>query len=501
MTTKIGELSSRLFATEGTLSQKVVRGGFWVGVSFGAEKVLGLVRSIILARLLVPEDFGLMGVTAVVLGGLSVFTNTGIEPAIIQRKDCNERVLNTAWVISVIRGIFLCILLFIAAPYVALFFNDSRLTLIVRVISITLLASGFRNIGLILLQKELDFRKRTYFSLIVSTCTTTTAIILAFILKNVWALVVAEVVGSFVSLFVSYLIHPFRPRFQFNRIASRELLAFGRYIFASGVLVYLITQGDDAFVGRFLGMTALGFYQYAYYLSNLPATNITHVISQIIFPAYCKIQEEQEALWTGFLRVIGLTAFLAFPLSGLLLVLAVPIVRFLYGSQWLPIVPALQVLCVFGAIRSIAATTGPLFTALGKPKFIFYVNLAKLGLIAVLVFPLTRQYGIVGTSLSVTIPMIVEQFALWKILSRALPSVRIRGIVGELWPPILGVVLMGCTLALVDLFLIGESSFTMSMFIVQVLLGTGIYLAVVSSCRYLQGVPIFPLHPRRSASP
>ena len=420
----IRNAASALFRDGGTLTQKVMRGGVWVAISFGAEKVLGIVRSVILARLLIPEDFGLMGVTAVALAGLSIFTSTGIESAIIQRKDSNERILNTAWLISIIRGFLLCVLLLIAAPYVALFFNDSRLILIVRAMSVIFLSSGFKNIGLILLQKELDFRRKTYLGFTVSVCTTTTAIVLAFFLKSVWALVLAEIVGSFVGLLASYLIHPFRPTLGFESSYARELLGFGKFIFVQGIIIYLITQGDDAVVGKMLGMTSLGFYTLAYAVANMFTKGITEIISQVSFPAYSKIQDERDPLAAGYLKVLAVTSFLVFPMAGLLFAFAPEFVEMVYGQKWLPIVLPMQVLCFLGIFRATASTIGPVFVGTGRPEIPMKIKLWELILMVAIIYPLAKYWGIIGVALAGTLTYLLSLGLHLYFLEKILPRIK-----------------------------------------------------------------------------
>ena len=235
---KIEGIFPGLFKTEGTLAQKAVQGGFWVFLSFSFGKVLNFIRIIILARLLLPSDFGLMGLAMLSIGAIEVFTTTGIIQALIQRKECDEEVLNTGWVISILRGFLLFLILFFGAPYIARFFDNSLLTSILRIISITFLFSGFSNIGLILLPRELDFKRKTYFNLATSLLTTIVIITLAFILRTVWALVIGLVIGSVIGLIASYFIHPFRPKIRFNLQISKELLGFGKWNICVGPGIY-----------------------------------------------------------------------------------------------------------------------------------------------------------------------------------------------------------------------------------------------------------------------
>jgi O-antigen/teichoic acid export membrane protein len=227
------------------------------------------------------------------------------------------------------------------------------------------------------------------------------SITLAFMLRNVWALVWGAISGAFVIFIMSYVLQPYRPRLAFRRAEAGVLLDFGKWLLGSSILGFCLMQGDDVFVGRLLGVVALGFYQMAYRFSNAPATEITHVISQVTFPVYSKIQNDIPRLRKAYLDVLKLTTFLSFPLAGLILVLAPDFTRIFLGEKWMPMVSTMQVLSIFGLIRSIEAIAGPLFQAIGKPNIIVRLQLVKLFLLVVMIYPLTKYFGIVGTALTV----------------------------------------------------------------------------------------------------
>ena len=210
-----------------------------------------------------------------------------------------------------------------------------------------------------------------------------------------WALVYGTLAGAIVTCIMSYLIHSYRPCFDFNLARIRELFGFGKWILGSSILIFLLTQGDDILVGKLLGATALGFYQIAYRISNLPATEITHVISRITFPAYS--------------NVLQVTIFLSFLLAGLIFALAPEFTSIFLGQKWLPMVPAMQVMVIYGAIRSFGATTGPLFKGVGSPDILTKLTFVQLILLAIIIYPLTIKFGIFGTALSIVIPNLITQ--------------------------------------------------------------------------------------------
>lgn len=320
----------------------------WVFGLRGINRVLGLIRTIILARLLAPSDFGLLGIAMLAIATLETFSQTGFNAALIQKKDNVESYLDTAWTVSAIRGVILFIILFFSAPLMASFFNTPQAALVIRVIALSTLLSGLRNIGILFFQKELEFNKQFIYELSATLVDLTVAVVLAFILRNVWALVWGGLAANFVRLFVSYVFHPYRPHIRLNKNEFQDLFSFGKWVFGSSILIFLVTQGDDIFVGKMLGATALGLYQMAYLISNLPATEITHVISQVTFPAYSKMQGDIPRLKAAYLDVLQLTAFISLPVAGGIFILAPEFTLIFLGEKWMPMVPTIQILVLAG---------------------------------------------------------------------------------------------------------------------------------------------------------
>lgn len=389
-----------------TLSQRVARGGLWVFALRITNRVLGFASTIILARVLAPTDFGLFGIALLAMSALDTFSQAGLNAALVQKKQEIAPYLDTAWTFQAIRGVLLALVLFATAPYVAAFFGTLAAKPILQVIGLSTLIQGFTNIGVIYFDKELEFHKQFAYQFSRTLANVGIAISLVLLLRSVWALVFGFLGGNLLQLVVSYFIHPYRPRLSFNRGQFKELFNFGKWVLGSSILIYLVTQGDNIFVGKLLGIAALGFYQMAYQISNMPATEITHAISQVTFPAYSKLQSDIPKLKEAYLKVLQLTAFLSFPVSGLILVLAPDFTKIFLGEKWLPMVPAIQVLVFAGLLRSIQATAGSVFVAIGKPIMDTQGQCVRLLTLAILIYPLTIQYGILGASLSVVVSIL-----------------------------------------------------------------------------------------------
>jgi len=403
-----------------TLSQRVARGGVWGFAYRITDSGVGLLRLIILGRLLTPNDFGLLGIALLAMAILETFSATGFHEALVQKKEDISRYLDSAWTASVIRGVFLFILLLLSSHYVALFFNSPEASLIIKVIGVSVLLKGFTNISVVCFQKELEFNKLYLYHLSGNISNFIVAIAAALIFRSVWALVFGLLAGHLVGFFMSYLIHPYRPRLCFDSEKLKELFGFGKWVLGSSALIFLLTQGDDIFVGRLLGVAALGFYQMAYKISNLPATEIDQIVSQVTFPAYSRMQDNLPRLRDAYLKVLQFTAFLSFPIGGLIFVLAPDFTGIFLGEKWMPMVPAMQALVCWGVIRSLTGAINPVFLSLGRPRTVTKLQAVQTVLMFILIYPLTVSWNILGASLAVFFSAFIMFFITNRILIKTI---------------------------------------------------------------------------------
>jgi len=457
------------------LSTRVIRGGIWIFALRMTTRGLGLLRTIVLARLLSPEDFGLFGIAMVSISVLETFSNTGFNAAVIQRQGDTESYLDTAWTVSAIRGVVLFLCLFFASPLIAKFFNSSQAESVIRIIAISILLQGFGNIGVLFFQKDLEFRKQFIYEMSGTLVGLFVAIILAITLKNIWALVYGGLAANFVRLFMSYLVQPYRPKFRFELGKFQELFGFSKWILGSGILLFLITQGDDIFVGKVLGVTALGFYQMAYALSNLPATEVCHVISHVTFPAYSKFQDDLPRLRKAYLKVFHFTAFLSIPLSAGIFIMAPDFTRIFLGEKWILMVPAFQVLAFWGIVRSLGATTGPVFQSVGRPEVLTKLQLLVLVLLCIFIYPFSIKWGIVGTSLTVILSTFFPNIAAIFLTLRVINCSSMDLLKRLCWS-LMNTGIMVLSIIVVKNYLI--SSLGITEFFLIVIFGTLIYLGI-----------------------
>jgi PST family polysaccharide transporter/lipopolysaccharide exporter len=381
------------------LRNKSLQGAFWLGSLRVIIKAFAFFKLLVIARILSPHDLGLFGIMLLPYGFLEVALESGMNQALIQTKKSPQRYLGTAWVTLILRGSVIALALFLLAGPVSRFY-DTDLVLPIRILALTPFLKGLINPAVVLFRKNLKYVKEFTYQSIASVAESLGTILLTLYLKDVLALPLGVVVGGLTALIVSWLmVRPSFARVSWNRF--KELYGYGKWVTVGTFMSWLNDQGDDFLVSKVLGPQSLGLYQTAYKISNLPTTEGAGLIYQIIFPIFATIQNDMVRLKRGLIKALTLTFSLSL-LFALFVYLSAPfLVGWLLGEAWLPMVPALNVLLLFGISRPLISVSSALFDAVGKPQIATYMNLIKLTTLVLLVWPLTHYFGIVGTAWAV----------------------------------------------------------------------------------------------------
>jgi len=403
MIDKLKGILQRLLPYGDDVMEQAVKSGVWVGVMNVTERGLELLLLVIVASLISPRAFGLMGIALLILSSLKKFSELGVKDALIQAEEDNvDEELNTAWTIETVRGVVISVILFFGAPYISSLFAEPAATGVVRVIALSPLIVGLRNPAVVYFKKSLDFHKEFVYRVSGAAAYFLVTVGYALYDPSVYALAFGYIAGDLTRFVVSYLADGFRPWPAFEVDIARRRLGFGKWITANSILYFLYSQGDDAFVGWALMASALGFYQLAYRLSNAPATEITHTISSVTFSAYSKVQDNTEKLRAGYLQTLRMTTFASFPAAVGIAAVAPAFVEAFFTPEWRPMIRVMQLLAVYGLLRSMGATMGPIWKAIGRPDYIAKLSALRVLLIAIFIYPATMTYGIEGTAALIT---------------------------------------------------------------------------------------------------
>jgi O-antigen/teichoic acid export membrane protein len=483
---RVGRITRWLFNPGESLSSRTLNAGVWGFALNLSTRMLRTIRTVVIARFLAPADFGLFGIALLALSLLQTFTNTGFRQALIQRKGDVDDYLDAAWTIQLLRGFVLGGGLLLAAPLVAGFFETPQAAAIVRWLAVVMILAGFVNVGVVFFDKELQFRERFVFRSVPQVAELIVSATAAVILRNVWALVIGLVASTLVRLIASYVAHPYRPRFSTDWRKAWELFKFGVWILGSSMLVYLMLNLDDIIVGKVLSPADLGYYQLAYTISALVATQITTVVGQVAFPALSKIQNDLPRLRRAYMRVLLFVSLVVFPFAAGLWFVGPQAVDVFLGRRWLPLIAAYEVLVLWGLIRSLGSTTNSLFQAVGKPYIVTGIQLATVSILAVSAYPLTVSGGIAGAAwatIIASVPFVAGLFIVSRLL--ALPRSAI--------PSLLAVPAVATGLMLGVLFLIKGASRVLAgpwLLVWSPVVGAAVYVgAILLARRYLGYAP------------
>ncbi len=391
-------ISALLKPDDDNLFGRAMSAGVWATALRIVLGVSVFLRTVVLARLLVPDDFGLMAIATISILFVERFTESGVEAALVQRKDDINKYLNSAWTLQIIRGLSVAALLALAAPLIAQFFDAPESETIIRVLALGVAAKGFTNIAIVYFTKELRFDRFFLLELSGRGVDVIVSIAAAFALRNVWALVIGSIAGVTGRLIASYVIDPYRPRFQWVWDYVKLLFNYGKWVLAQNFLNFATMNIDDIIVGRVLGVESLGLYRMAYNLSQTVATEITVVANQVAFPTYSKLQDAKERLRAAYTGNVHLVAFLGLPIGVGIVVTAPELVIGLLGDRWAPIVLPLQLMSIAGIFRGVGGTIGPLFQSQGRPDVPPRFSMAKLILLGIMLYPAINQWGINGAA-------------------------------------------------------------------------------------------------------
>jgi O-antigen/teichoic acid export membrane protein len=276
------------------LKQKTIRGSLFQVFGRFSLRFLKVIRTIIIARFLFPEDVGLFVLASILLGLTEIFLQSGFQSALVQRDVVERRHLDGVWTIHCVKNLLLGIGVYSTAPLFASFFNNDALIPILQVLALLYIIESVVNIGTILMQKEMQFGRQLLYDASYVLTELVATVIFAYFLRDVWALVYGALVGRFASVVFSYVFHEYRPRLTKDFSGARELFTFGRWIWLTSIFIFISTKLDSFFIGKFLSVKDLGFYQLALSLALLPAVEVSRSLATVLFPLFSKIQKIQN---------------------------------------------------------------------------------------------------------------------------------------------------------------------------------------------------------------
>ncbi len=449
------------------LQQQFVKGAVWSAIQSWGRQVVSFLVFLILARLLKPEVFGLISLASVFLAFIRVLLNQGFASAIIQRQELESEHLDTAFWSNLGIGLLLTFFGVASAGFFANFFKQPELTPIIQCLSLSFLIGALSQVQNAILSRKFAFKTLALRSLVAVVVGGIVGITLAFLGYGVWRLVGQQLVNEFTGVLVLWASSDWRPKLKFSGKHFRDLFSFGVNIMGIEVLNFFNRRSDDLLIGYFLGPVALGYYTVAYRVLLIMTQLLTSSISGVALPVFSRMQEEPERMRNAFYKAVQLTAFIAFPSFFGVAALAPEIVQVIFGEQWVPSIPVMQILAVIGVLHSILYFNDPVMMAMGKPSW--RLALTSMNAFANLIaFLLVVRWGIVAIAAAYVIRGYLLAMPLILVVKKLI-SISLQAYFRQLIPPVLASLLM-------VIVLLGLKQILSDLLNLQLLLG--IYVAI-----------------------
>jgi lipopolysaccharide exporter len=372
---------------------KMAKGAAWMVLFKLGERSIGLISTLVLARLLNPEDFGVVAMALSFLFLAEQLTAMGLDFALIQNQEATRAHYDSAWTGQLLLGAVITLFMIVAAQPIAAFYQKPELVWVVVALSVHPILNALCNIGTVAFRKDLDFRKEFIYQLSKKALGFLIVVPAAFILQSYWALVVGILASQLISVVISYMMHPYRPRCDLSRF--RELFRFSRWLLVNNFVGYFKVRSADFIVGRSFGASALGTYNVAYELAHLPSTELTMPINRALMPGFAKLHGHHE-ISEAYANALGLMALLAVPCAAGLAVLAPFFVPTVLGLKWLDASPLIQVLAFNGALLMFHSPITSLLIARNKPAMATLGNAVYLATLLAALFVASTAYAELG---------------------------------------------------------------------------------------------------------
>lgn len=361
----------------GSLKEKTINGSLWSFVDIFANQGVTFLVGIVLARLLSPFEFGLIGLITIFIAISESFVNSGFSSALIRKKYCSNIDYSTVFFFNFVVGVFFFVILFVSAPAISDFLSEPELKDILRIFGIVLIIDALSIIQKTILVKEINFRLQTRISIIASVLSGFAALTLAFNGFGVWSLVAQRLIKGGLTTILLWYLTSWRPILVFSTKSFNELFGFGSKLLVSGLLDTIFTNIYYIVIGKYFSTQSVGYFTKAQEFCNVPSQGLSAIVSRVSFPVLSDIQDDYEGLKNGFRRIIRITMFVSFIFMALLAAVAEPLILVVVGEQWSSSVVLLQLLCIVAMMYPLHALNLNLLKVLGRSGLYLKIEVIK----------------------------------------------------------------------------------------------------------------------------
>lgn len=408
-----------------SLKEKTVNGAIWITlgkiINFGVSFITGLV----LARLLSPSDYGVIGMTTLFMVICSIFVDSGIGQSLIRKQDCTDEDYSTAYIYGIVVAFVCYLCLFIAAPYIADFYNEPVLSSVLRVLGLTIIIGSLGAIHGTIFIKKLDFKTPTKMGFLTTLPSLAFGIILAYQGFGVWSLVYQSLFSSVLNLILMHFFSKWRPKFIFSKRSFKDIFSFGTNMLITALIDVVYNNLYPIIIGKFFSSASLGYYAKGRSWAELPSMNLSGIVSSVCYPALSAIPNDDVRLREAYRRMIKFTAFLVFPVTLLILAVAKPLIIVTFTAKWIPSIPILQVLCLSLMWYPIHLLNLDILKVKGRSDLFLRLEIIK-KFVGVSILLVSSHFGVIGMCwggvLSCYISLFINTYYTKKLLNYGIVS-------------------------------------------------------------------------------
>ncbi|RHW42797.1 lipopolysaccharide biosynthesis protein [Neobacillus notoginsengisoli] len=394
--------------TEVTKS-KIISSLFWKFMERGGVQGIQFVVSIVLARILSPEEFGKLTLIAIFITISGVLVQGGFNTALIQKKDADEVDLYSVFYLNLVLSSILYFALFFTAPFLGLLFEDPQLIILLRVLSLSLFFGAFNSIQNVIVQRNMEFKKLFFSSLGAIMISGPVGIVMAYTGFGIWALIGQHLTNQLVITIILWMVVNWRPKLLFSLNKVKRLFSFGWKILVSGLIDTLYNNLRGLMIGKLFSPAMLGFYNRGEQFPSVIIININGSIQSVMLPALALNQDDRPKVKSMMRRSIVTSSFIIFPMMVGLAVIAEPLVKILLTEKWLPAVPFLQIFCASYALWPIHTANLQAINALGRSDIFLKLEIIK-KIVGVIILIITIPFGVYALALGVLAGGIISSF-------------------------------------------------------------------------------------------
>lgn len=397
-----------------TLTQAIALGAVWVTGIRMSHRIIGFVSTIILARLLTPDDFGIVAIAMSFYSLASIISRLGFQTALIQNQDAGVDHYNTAWTLNALVGVVMTMVLFGMSGFAGDFYDNDDITSVLLAISPLFFLEGIKNIGVVDFQKEMTFDKEFKLIVIPKFISFFVTLGLALYFLNFWALIIGNLFWKVLEVIASYWMHPFRPRISF--VKSRELFSYTKWLMINNVFAFVFHSLPELLLGKLVSLRSAGVYALSYEIGLASTTEIVANINRAIYPGYAKVASNLQNLRNLYKDSIKAISVIALPLGVGVSLVATDLVAVFLGDQWGDAAEPLIYLALGGCIDGIGSNVAYIYYAVSKPRLSTLELALKAVITVTLLFYLIPLNGVVGAAQSYLIGASVSFLISWCIL-------------------------------------------------------------------------------------